>query len=478
LALAEHLTGRIETFDISEIFQLLEVKRASGRLTLRRGSDVKTIDWKDGDIIYVSGVRPADRLGHALLRSREIPIEKLYAVFARHFATREKLTRLVLDEGLISRDSLATIVEELATRILKEVLSWHRGRFEYNATYQTEDVLQIHLQIKSQVVTFQAARDFDDSSREHGSPSTGEGEGEEWERPFRPDEVESAFWEARARSGGESMDPDVGRSSFAEFRHLAENIRARLARAQRFLPIYDDTARFVEDLLALGASPEDNAEKLVGVVALDPFFAIDLLHLANSLSLRESDAITTPAQAVRRIGPEAFETLARCLSETGEKLPAAGSLPRALRRASLSAAIAAQHLARGAREDPESAYAAGLLHAVPYIDILQAIAGLSFPSGPLRGASIEIFRPVVGRIRAHAMGLPRELAEVLGDLASSDSPPPLVATVRRARRAFPDCAVGALPPESGKRRGYPDAATRQAVARVFTFLDLRPPEGK
>ncbi|HET9795346.1 MAG TPA: DUF4388 domain-containing protein, partial [Thermoanaerobaculia bacterium] len=289
--MASHLSGRIESFDVVDLIQWLEVRRASGRLTLIRGADRKTIDWKNGDIVFVSGGKPGDRLGQALLRSRAVPVSSLYSSLARNLASGVKLTRVLLEEDWIPRDSLAELVGALAEKLLKEVLAWKHGRFDFDPEFQTEDLLQIHLKIKGQVIAFQAMKDMDDTVRFDRSVAAEPAEGDGWEQEFRPEAIEDGFWEVLARCAEDDLGAAKGHESFVQFRSFAAALHARLAAPVHFFPIFDDTARFAGEILA---SEEASAasERLLGLARLDPFFAANLLILANAFAVG----------SVRRVG--------------------------------------------------------------------------------------------------------------------------------------------------------------------------------
>jgi hypothetical protein len=472
-ALASHLSGRIESFDVVDLVQWLEVRRASGRLTLTRGTDRKTIDWKNGDIVFVSGGKPGDRLGQALLRSRAVPVSSLYSSLARNLASGAKLTRVLLEEDWIPRDSLAELVGALAEKLLKEVLAWRHGRFDFDPDFQTEDLLQIHLKIKGQVIAFHAMKDMDDTVRFDRSAASEPAEGDGWELEFRPEAVEDGFWEVFARSADDDLGAAKGRESFVQFRRFAAALHARLAAPVNFFPIFDDTARFAGEILA-SEDASAASERLLGLARLDPFFATNLLILANAFAVGSVRRLGTLPEAARRIGDDAFRTLSRALiAPERAPLSAADSIPRALRRGSLAAAVVASHAAPRWKVAKEEAYTAGLLHAVPYADLLEAVARAPLPAGRFRAATLEHFRPVVGRIRTEAWRSTADLSEVLAD-AGRPREAPLLSVVRFARAALPQCAIGAIP-VLGRKPPALDAAARAEVGRLFDFLGLGSP---
>ncbi len=466
--LANHLSGRIESFDLVDLIQWLEVRRVSGRLLLSKGEDRKTIDWKEGDIVYVSGGRPADRLGFSLLRSQAVPISGLYTALGENLATGEKLTRILLERNLIGRDRLVTVVESLARRLLREVLTWRRGRFEFDPSFQTEDLLQIHLRIKGQVIAFEAAKEMDDTAR-HSKPSAEEKEGENWEQRFRPEALEDAFWDVRGRIG-EDFDVAKERERFFMFRQFGSALRSRLAAPLSFLPIFEDTSRYAGDLLHAADGSETDGG-LLGLAALDPFFTLNLLILSNSLAVGGIRRVITAREAYRRIGAAAFRTFVESLAAPEfPKFSASDPIARTLRRAALAAALSGSHLAPKLEVDADEAYCAALMQPIPYADLLGAIDAAPMGSGTFRAAALEYFRPIVAKIRSDSWRLPAAVGAVLSDTGEKN-PPPLVAAVREARRAVPACSIGPVPASSRKgTEARPEI--RAAVRKTFAFLSL------
>jgi hypothetical protein len=99
----------------------MELNRRSGRLLVTRGHDRRTLDWKDGEIVYVSGSLPRHRLGVHLLRSGALPAATLYELLARNMTTQENLTRLILEMGHDTLDGLSLRVEDLARKLLRDL---------------------------------------------------------------------------------------------------------------------------------------------------------------------------------------------------------------------------------------------------------------------------------------------------------------------------------------------------------------------
>jgi hypothetical protein len=87
---------------------------------------------------------------------------------------------------------------------------------------------------------------------------------------------------------------------------------------------------------------------------------------------------------------------------------------------------------------------------------------------------IEIYRPLVGRLRAEGWSLPADLELVLTDDGTNERP--AAALVRAARATLPECALGPLPAAEVSAR---DArATADEVNRLFHFLSLPATEAR
>ena len=163
--MAENLRGRLEVFSFADLLQWMELNRRSGRLTISRGPDRRTLDWRDGEIVYVSGSLPRHRLGIHLLRSGALPAPVLYELLAPSFTGGGNLSRLILDGGHDTHDGLSLRVEELARSLLFEMFDWREADFNYDPDYSVERIVRIGLSMRGQALALQGAKNADDKRR-------------------------------------------------------------------------------------------------------------------------------------------------------------------------------------------------------------------------------------------------------------------------------------------------------------------------
>jgi len=439
----------------------MEVNRRSGRLTLVRGKDRRFIDWKDGEIVYVSGSLPRDRLAVFLQRSRALPPAVLHALLARNFTSDTNLTRLILDGRHDTLSRLSRRVEELARRLLLEIFGWRSGRFHYDPLFRAERILRIRLGLRAQALALQAAKSLDDAPRRRRRA----------EPPDRSDPLlqheglDALFWRVMERAGA-SFETEEGRRRSGELRDFAARLAQRLARGHSMRPVHEDSAALLRELLKRDP-PEVSA--VAPIAALDPDLTLDLLILANSLVTDRRRAAATAPEALDRLGPAPVAALAGRLSSSEFPRVLEGNrAASAVRRASLAAAVAAARLARKFGIARERGYALGLLHTLPYADLLPIVEDMEIAPGRFRAALLEAHRPLVGRFRAETWSLPADFETALSDDGSD--PSAAAALVRAARAALPDCALGPLPAAPGAVR--PSRELVDEVNRLFEFLGL------
>lgn len=467
--MSDHLRGRLEVFGFADLLQWMELNRRSGRLTVSRGPDRRALDWEDGEIIYVSGALPRHRLGIHLLRSGALPATVLYELLARSFTGEGNLSRLILDGGYDTHDGLSLRVEDLARRLLFEMFEWREAHFDYDPDYSVERILRIGLSMRGQALALQGSKNADDKKRD---PRGGRrGEPDTRDSPFGRRDVSERFWDLLEEIA-RPITPEEGRRLFRVFHEFARRVRALADQRVLLRPVYADTATLLAELAR--QSPFDPAA-LVPVAALDPHLTLDILILANSLAGDREHAVGTVPEAVERLGPGPALVLTERLCTPdfvqGEENSRVG---RALRRASVAAAVAAGRYGERFGIGRERGYTLGLLHGICYRDLLEILGTTEFAAGPFRVAALETYRPILGGRRAEAWSLPLDFQAVVSDDGSDPSAASTL--VRTARSVVPSCVIGQL----GRETPDPLLADEivAEVQMVFEFLGLGPVEAR
>ena len=410
-AVSKTLSGNLNTFSLADLLQWLEINALSGRVTLRRGDLQRTIDLKEGAIVFVSSSRPSERLGVFLSKRLVLSEAVLYELLAESFATGRNLTRLILERQLLSRDKLAAAVEALAIEILFDLFRWTNAVFEFDPSYRIEDLIRIHLSLRGQVLAFHGVKSLDETTKTLTDSSAAHEAGALWEREFRPEALNASFWSMVDGLPGETPPVSVLRDGWSAYSLFAEKIFARLREPARLYPVYDDVAALLRAALADGGDPE----RIVQIAALDPFLTVDLVYLANALRPDRVSVTASAREAAAAVGPDALRRLTGLLADPATpKVPAADRMEAVIRRSALSTAVAASHVAASQEFTPDEAYTLGLVEALGGYDLLKLLINIPFPPGLMRGYALARFRGVFGRVLARKLNFPKGHEDVLG----------------------------------------------------------------
>jgi len=464
--MGEQFRGRLEVFGLADLLQWMELNRRSGRLTISRGADRRTLDWINGELNYVSGSLPRHRLGIHLLRTGALPARILYGLLARNLTGGDNLTLQILEGRHDTHEGLSLRVEDLARRLLFEMFEWRDARFEYDPAFPVQRILRISLSMRGQALAFQGVKNLDDTARRLPQRRR-EDDSDPREIPFEKTEIEERFWDISERAGT-GVAPEEGRRLFGSFHEFSERIKRVAGESVAMRPVFEDTAAMLAEVLK--KSPFD-PQAVVSVAALDPFLTLDLLALANTLVVDRENALATVPEAVHRMGARPLSVLLeRLTADDFHRVPENDRALRAVRRASVAAAVSAGRYAERFGVTRERCYTLGLLHAICYGDLFEVLTSMEFPAGPFRAASIEAYRPILGARRAEAWGLPFDFQAVLSDDGSD--PSAAASLVRTARAALPGCAVGPVGREAVDPLWTEEIEAE--VRMVFEFLGLGP----
>lgn len=417
------LNGTLDTFSLADLLQWLEMNRLSGRVTISRGEERRSVDLKDGAIVFVSSARPEERLGTWLVSRGVLPEPVVYELLADSFVTGRSLTRLVVECGLLPRETLASEVERLALDVLLDLFHWQGAAFVYDPSVVTEDILRIQLSLRGQVLALEGARSLDDTARFRVRPSRAAAAAPApGALDFSPQAVALAFFAIVEGLGNESPPASVWRDRFQTFGSFAEKVAAAVRQPFRPLPPFADTAERCRAALASGTE----VEEIVRLAATDPFLTLDLLFLGNALRNPATGLLATAADAAAAVGPGGLRRYLELLSADGAPVVSTRErLERALRRAAVSTAVAASHAAPTVGEDPGVAWTLALLEPLGGYELLKLLLAEDFEPGPFRAAALAWYRAEAGRVLARKVNLPDPFAEVLGSGGQITSRSPL-----------------------------------------------------
>ncbi len=139
------LEGKIKDFGMSDILQLIGMQKKSGVLTLVSPKDTVTISFETGMVV---GAEPHHRpqneiLGQALLEAELLEETSLNRALALQKETGQKLGHVLVGEGIVASEDLASIIQLQAQETVYSIFNWHEGTYRFEqvpVTYDRENM--------------------------------------------------------------------------------------------------------------------------------------------------------------------------------------------------------------------------------------------------------------------------------------------------------------------------------------------------
>ncbi len=123
------LSGELKDFGLLQLLTLVQVTGKTGALTLQRTGETATVYFDSGQLVKVraNGSHSTD-LATALHRAGKIGRDQ-YESITLQAPSEKSLGLLLEDQGLLSRDELATFVADRSVAELFSLLTWAEGSF-------------------------------------------------------------------------------------------------------------------------------------------------------------------------------------------------------------------------------------------------------------------------------------------------------------------------------------------------------------
>ena len=122
----------LEKRDLLETLSSLFEERRTGNLVLQKGNQVKSLYFRNGNIIFASSNRKEDRLGQILYRAGEISRTQLEELLATIRKTGKRQGTVLIERGLLTRETLGNAITLQVKEILYSLLLWETGSYAFH----------------------------------------------------------------------------------------------------------------------------------------------------------------------------------------------------------------------------------------------------------------------------------------------------------------------------------------------------------
>ncbi|MDY6953900.1 MAG: DUF4388 domain-containing protein [Thermodesulfobacteriota bacterium] len=125
------LKGQLEAFYLASLLQLLSQESKTGVLQVSGGGHNVKVFVKDGLVVYASSSQKQHRLGHLLKAGGFISPEDLHKCLQLARKRKQKIGRVFVEEGLVSKKDLTKLLRRQVKEILNDMFFWKTGQFEF-----------------------------------------------------------------------------------------------------------------------------------------------------------------------------------------------------------------------------------------------------------------------------------------------------------------------------------------------------------
>ncbi len=141
------LQGKIEKFNVPEIFQLISTGKRTGTLGIIRNNQATMFYFRDGQITYAYSPGGKNRVGERLLSKGFIDNQALEdALDFQKKNGKNRIGKILIENSKINEQQLATVLTDQISDIVYKVMSWDKGMFKfYDNNFPTEEKFTISL---------------------------------------------------------------------------------------------------------------------------------------------------------------------------------------------------------------------------------------------------------------------------------------------------------------------------------------------
>ncbi|MFQ5839747.1 MAG: DUF4388 domain-containing protein [Candidatus Methylomirabilales bacterium] len=140
------LVGRLEDLALPDIFQILNLSKKTGKLTLTRREGSGMIIFKEGRIIYAASDSVRDTLGNILICQKHLTENSLMAALELQHRSPEgkRLGTILVEKGFITPELLEQAIRQQIEQVIFEFLTWKTGFFKFDIMdIATEDAIEV-----------------------------------------------------------------------------------------------------------------------------------------------------------------------------------------------------------------------------------------------------------------------------------------------------------------------------------------------
>lgn len=162
------IEGPLQDIGIHDVFQLLDLARKSGRLTVRsavRGNEGR-VYFDSGAVVHATMRDNPHTLGALLRKAGKVSDRELdTATAAQSAGDRRLLGEILVAHGTVTRRDVERYMRQQIESVVFDLFSWNEGSFSFADEQEDKVVIDAAIRVTTESLLMEGARRIDEWSR-------------------------------------------------------------------------------------------------------------------------------------------------------------------------------------------------------------------------------------------------------------------------------------------------------------------------
>ena len=153
------LEGRLEDLGLPDIFQILNLSKRSGVLTLIKKEGMGRVVFNQGNVVYASSDNKS-RFGYALLQRNLITradLERALSV-QKARAVKRPIGTILVEMGVMGHEQLENELRAHIVDVVRDLMTWAAGTFQFTLGKFSEEGVLMRSGISAEFLLLEGAR--------------------------------------------------------------------------------------------------------------------------------------------------------------------------------------------------------------------------------------------------------------------------------------------------------------------------------
>lgn len=162
------IEGPLQDIGIHDVFQLLDLARKSGRLSVRsdvRGNEGR-VYFQSGAVVHATMRDNPHKLTSLLLKAGKVSEKELNAAAAAQSAgDRRLIGEILVAQGAVTRRDVERYMRQGIESVVFDLFSWKEGHFSFSDGVDDDVTIDAAVRVSTESLLMEGARRIDEWSR-------------------------------------------------------------------------------------------------------------------------------------------------------------------------------------------------------------------------------------------------------------------------------------------------------------------------